>query len=141
VLFGNGRNRAVRYSYRIALPFIHTFVEDAQHLRFLITLQLMRLTDLTEFRIFLNLSYLIFIFSERRLVALQSIFITSGQNKEICHNQGKIDEESHEKSETQDICCDFSSNNRPKHRIPSVIQGIDGCHFCRCSLPIDTPWI
>ena len=90
----------MRHSNRIALPSIHTFVEDAQQFRFPITLQSTRLTDLTEFRIFLNLSYLIFIFSESRLVALQSIFITSGQNEEICYNQGKIDEESHEKSET-----------------------------------------
>ena len=79
----------MRHCYRIALPFIHAFVEDAQQFRFPITLQSTSLTDLTEFRVFLDLSYLIFIFSESRLVALQSILVTSGQDEEICHNQGK----------------------------------------------------
>ena len=89
VLFGNGRNRSVRHCYRIALPFIHAFVEDAQQFRFPITLQSTSLTDLPEFRVFLDLSYLIFIFSESRLVALQSILVTSGQNKEILSQSGR----------------------------------------------------
>ena len=73
----------------------------------------------SELRVSLDLTYLIFIFSNGRSVTLQSILITSGQNEEICHNQGEIDEQSHEESETQNICCDLSSNDCPEHQVVS----------------------